>query len=171
MGEMPGHPCDRCGAPATFFLGQIAGAEAAALALCPACAPPELAQQPLPATAAGLAVRIPLPASRLPCPACGFRWSDFDRHQRLGCPRCYATHDTQSRALVARSQPALIHQGRRPGAPVAPLQREIEELRAPPAPAPTLAELEAGLAAAIQGENFEEAARLRDLLAARRAAR
>lgn len=171
MTVMPGHPCDRCGAPATLFLSQVAGAQAAALALCPACAPAQLAQHPLPATAAGLLIRIPLPASRLPCPACGFRWSDFERHQRLGCPECYAAHDVQSQALVARSQPALTHQGRRPGAPVAPLQREIEGLRAATAGPPSLDELEASLAEAIRTENFEEAARLRDLLASRRGAR
>ena len=169
---MPGHPCERCGAPATLFLTQVAGDSASSLALCPACAAGGAAGAALPATAAGLALPIPLPPSRTPCPACGFRWPDFERHQRLGCPDCYSAHAAQSRALVARTQPALAHQGRRPGAPVAPLQREMEELTAAPAraPAPDPRELEARLAAAIQAEDYEEAARLRDLLASRKRA-
>ncbi|MFN7340923.1 MAG: UvrB/UvrC motif-containing protein [Opitutia bacterium] len=164
---MPGHPCDRCGAPATLFLAQVAGEQSAVVALCAGCAPQGLAAAPLPASAAGLSVPIPLPPSRAPCPACGFRWPDFDRHQRLGCPECYESHAAQSRGLVARTQPALAHQGRRPGAPVAPLQREMEGLRSAAPARPGAAELEARLAKAILEENYEEAARLRDLLASR----
>lgn len=165
---MPGQSCDRCGATATIFLGQVAGAESVLLALCAACAPKGVADMPLPATAAGLALRIPLPASRAPCPACGFRWPDFERHQRLGCPECYAAHGDQSQALVARSQPDLTHRGRRPGSPVAPLQREMEGLRTDTPAAVPLPQLEARLAEAIRREQFEEAARLRDLIAARK---
>ena len=167
---MPGHPCARCGSPATLFLTQVAGEASSSLALCAACAADGVASAALPAAAAGLALPIPLPPSRAPCPSCGFRWPDFERHQRLGCPDCYSAHAAQSRALVARTQPALAHQGRRPGAPVTPLQKEMDELTSPPAraPAPDRKELEARLADAIRAENYEEAARLRDLLASRR---
>jgi protein arginine kinase activator len=165
---MPGHTCDRCGAPATLFLAQVAGEAVAMTAFCPNCVPPGVPEAALPAAAAGLSLPIPLPPSRAPCPACGFRWPDFERHQRLGCPECYAIHAAQSRALVARTQPALTHQGRRPGAPVAPLQREMEGLGSTtPAPGGA-AELETRLARAIREENYEEAARLRDLIAALR---
>lgn len=167
---MPDHPCARCGAPATLFLTQVAGEAASSLALCAACAAQGITAAPLPAAAAGLCLPIPLPASRTPCPSCGFRWPDFERHQRLGCPDCYGAHAAQSRALVARTQPALAHQGRRPGTPVAPLQRELEELTSAPsrAAAPDRRELESRLAEAIRAENYEEAARLRDLLASRK---
>lgn len=168
---MSGKTCDRCGATATLFLGQIAGSESALLALCPDCAPKDLAGATLPATAAGLVLRIPVPASRAPCPACGFRWPDFERHQRLGCPDCYASHEAQSKTLIARSQPDLTHQGRRPGSPVSPLQREMDGLRTDKSEPESLARLEARLAEAIRGEQFEEAARLRDLIAGRRASR
>lgn len=137
------------------------------LALCPHCAPKGIEEAPLPAAMAGLALPIPLPPSRTPCPSCGFRWPDFERHQRLGCPDCYAAHAAQSRALVARTQPALTHQGRRPGAPVAPLQREMDGLRSTSRATEGAAELEARLARAIREENYEEAARLRDLIASR----
>lgn len=164
---MPGHPCARCGAPATLFLTQVAGEAASSVALCAACAAQGVTAAALPAAAAGLNLPVPLPPSRTPCPTCGFRWPDFDRHQRLGCPDCYSAHAAQSRALVARTQPALAHQGRRPDTPAAPLQRELEVLTAAPArsPTPDPRELEARLAAAIRAENYEEAARLRDLLA------
>lgn len=172
MGGMPAHPCSRCGSPATLFLGSVAGQESLTLAFCDSCAPKGVAEAALPATAAGLSPIVPMPASRARCPQCGFRWSDFERHQRLGCPACYASHSAQALALVGRSQPGLTHQGRRPGAPVAPLQREMEELRpAPTRSHPSAKELETALEAAVRAENYEEAARLRDLLSRRRAAR
>lgn len=168
---MSAHPCSRCGAPATLFLGSLAGTEILSLALCEACAPAGIANAPLPAAAAGLNPAIPLPAGRARCPDCGFRWTDFERHQRLGCPSCYAAHAGPAAALVGRTQPGLRHQGRKPGAPVAPLQREMEGLRGDqPAGRAPVAELEAALAAAVRDENYEEAARIRDLLARRRAA-
>jgi protein arginine kinase activator len=163
---MPGPSCDRCGAAATHFLAQVAGDQVSAAAFCGACLPKLALEAVLPASAAGLSVHVPQPASRAACPACGFRWPDFERHQRLGCPRCYDAHATQARALVARSQPALTHQGRRPGTPAAPLQREMEGLGSVDRHEGEGA-LETRLAEAIRSENYEEAARLRDLIAAR----
>ncbi len=170
---MEGPPCQRCGSAATRFLKLVAGGQLASVALCAACAGNSLLAAPLPATAAGLALAIPLPKGRGRCPACGFRWADFERHQRLGCPACYQAHADDALELVARHQPELAHKGRRPGTPVAPLQRELEGLRPAPAEpsAPDAATLEARLAAAVKAEDYEAAARLRDALAELRRAR
>jgi len=165
MGAMDGIPCERCGKPATRFLKLVAGGETRSLALCAGCAGEAILGAPLPASAAGLVLDIPLPKARARCPSCGFRWADFERHQRLGCPLCYESHEP-ARELVARHQPDLAHRGRRPGTPVAPLQRELEGLRPerPAAPADA-ANLEARLAKAVEAEDYEAAAGLRDALA------
>ncbi len=170
MTAMDEVPCQRCGAPATRFLKLVAGGQMLSLSLCAACAGKSLLGEPLPASAAGLVLAIPLPKGRGRCPACGFRWADFERQQRLGCPECYASHSDPALELVARHQPELAHKGRRPGTPVAPLQRELEGLRPEPAePAATdAATLEARLAKAVAAEDYESAARLRDALAALR---
>ncbi len=170
MGPMDGVPCQRCGAPATRFLKLVAGGQMLSLPLCAGCAGKSLLGEPLPASAAGLVLAIPLPKGRGRCPACGFRWVDFERQQRLGCPECYGAHADDALELVARHQPELAHKGRRPGTPVAPLQRELEGLRPEPAepPAPDAATLEARLAKAVAAEDYEAAARLRDALAALR---
>lgn len=170
MAAMEGTACQRCGAPATRHLKLVAGGQAASVALCEGCAGKALLSAPLPATAAGLILAIPLPKGRGRCPSCGFRWADFERQQRLGCPECYASHADTALELVARHQPELAHKGRRPGTPVAPLQRELEGLRPAPAaaPAPDAATLESRLAAAVEAEDYEAAARLRDELAALR---
>jgi len=168
---MPGVVCSRCGSAATLFLGTVAGAESAVVSFCQACLPEGILKAPLPATAAGLSLAIPLPAGRTRCPSCGFRWSDFERHQRLGCPSCYVAHATQATPLVSRSQPSLTHQGRKPGAPVSPLQVEMEGLvpdARPKSRRQSVGEIESLLATAILKEDYEEAARLRDLLSARR---
>ena len=28
------------------------------------------------------------------CPVCGYRWSDFNRSGKFGCPECYKTFET-----------------------------------------------------------------------------
>jgi protein arginine kinase activator len=173
MSAMDGIPCQRCGAPANRFLKLVAGGQTLSLPLCAGCAGASLLGEPLPASAAGLVLAIPLPRGHGRCPACGFRWVDFERQQRLGCPECYQAHADDALELVARHQPELAHKGRRPGTPVAPLQRELEGLRPEPAepPAPDAATLEARLAKAVADEDYEAAARLRDALAALRKAR
>lgn len=168
---MPAVACARCSQPATRFLKLVAGGVETSLALCAGCGDAALFAAPLPASAAGLTLVIPLPRGRGRCPGCGFRWMDFERTQRLGCPACYEAHATEVLPLIARNQPDVTHRGRQPGTPVAPLQRELDGLRPPAKPAVPeipLGELERRLAAAVAGEDFEEAARLRDALATRR---
>ena len=170
--------CARCAAPATVFVSLVVGAQRSDLALCAACAPAGLLAAPLPATLAGLKLAVPVPAGRGRCPACGFRWSDFDRTQRLGCAQCYTSHPRETEALVARAQPGLQHVGRRPPPPgTAAVQTTLlPELdaarpRTPRAAAgkPTLEQLQDKLRQAVEREDYEEAARLRDAIAARTA--
>ncbi len=168
--------CAKCSAPATVFLSLVVGEQTTSTAFCAKCAPAGLLTAPLPATLAGLKLAVPVPAGRGRCPSCGFRWADFDRTQRLGCAQCYISHPRETDALIARAQPGLQHVGRRPPAPGStPLQTtllpELEAARPRKAPAKelTLEQLQSDLKAAVEREDYEKAARLRDQIAARSA--
>lgn len=168
---MPIIACARCSQPATRFFKLVAGAAEQRLALCQSCVSDALLNAILPATSAGLTLTIPLPRGRSRCPVCKFRWSDFERTQRLGCPACYEAHQSDTLPLIARHQPEVTHYGRKPGTPVTPLQRELEGMR----PTATVksatkstAEIERQLAAAVAREDYEAAALWRDRLSERR---
>ena len=166
--------CAKCSAPATIFVSLVVGEQTLTTAYCAACSPAGLFDTPLPATFAGLKLAVPVPAGRGRCPACGFRWVDFERTQRLGCATCYTSHQRETDGLVARTQPGMQHVGRRPVAPgtvaVQTLLPDLEASRTKPTRAaaakPTLAQLQADLKAAVEREDYEKAARLRDKIAA-----
>jgi protein arginine kinase activator len=105
----------------------------------------------LPSWALGVSLAVPNPSGRSRCPTCGFRWNDFERLHRLGCPTCYESHQAEALATIARLQPGMAHQGRRPQA--SPAERRAR-----------LAKAQADLQTAIAGEDYETAAGLRDLI-------
>ncbi|HEY7893825.1 MAG TPA: UvrB/UvrC motif-containing protein [Gemmatimonadaceae bacterium] len=96
-----------------------------------------------------------LPASPHDGSRCGFcsgTLRDFRNTGRLGCPYCYATFEATLRDLLRRIHGNSKHLGKR-YQPPPPL---IEE------GATVLAELRDRLRRAVEQEQFEEAARLRD---------
>ena len=103
----------------------------------------------LPSLALGLKLTVPTPIGRGKCPTCGFRWADFDRIHRFGCPTCYEAHAPQALATIARIQPGLEHHGRRPFDAAADREAKLAKAR----------DL---LKAAMKEEDYETAALLRD---------
>lgn len=93
-----------------------------------------------------------MPAGRGKCPTCGFRWADFDRTHRLGCATCYDTHAPMTMATLARIQPGLEHQGRRPQGSVADVLGKLVKAKEQ-------------LSRALSTEDYETAAALRDAIA------
>lgn len=93
------------------------------------------------------------------CPNCGLTYQDFRRIGRLGCSECYEEFKDSLRVLLKRIHGSTQHLGRVPEgtkkAAAAPAQKksEIEKLRSQ-------------LQQAIEAEDFEEAARLRDKIRA-----
>ena len=85
------------------------------------------------------------------CPACGLTAAQFRARGRLGCPRCYETFRKSLLPLLERVHDATSHRGRCPGKP-AILAVEDDKL----------ADLRSSLRDAIDAENYELAARLRD---------
>lgn len=89
------------------------------------------------------------------CPGCGASILDFRDTGRVGCARCYETFDAPLRELLRRLHGSTHHTGTRSTHPGAP--------DAPPG-TPPAAEIRERLRRAVEAEQFELAAELRDLL-------
>ena len=85
------------------------------------------------------------------CANCGMTYDDFRRVGRLGCAECYTTYKRSLASLLKRIHGAPHHVGKAPA-----------RLLKAPAAKMELGELKRRLERAIEMEEFEEAARLRD---------
>jgi protein arginine kinase activator len=154
---------------AVVFLTQIAQDQVIKLHLCERCAAEKgvettasLGKTPvgtfLATMGKGLEAITALPAGIDPpeaCPTCGATLSDFRESGRLGCADCYRTFETALRDLLRRLHGSSRHLGERyspPGAVVTEVS-----------PA-TVTQLRGQLRLAVETENFELAAELRDRL-------
>jgi len=95
---------------------------------------------------------LPSPADGLRCAECGGTLRDFREAGRLGCAQCYEAFATHLRDLLRRLHGSSQHVGERyvnPGEQDSDPQRLLLELREQ-------------LRKAVENENFELAAELRD---------
>lgn len=102
-----------------------------------------------------LAVQKQLPASLMEgtrCSFCSGTLRDFKNTGRLGCAYCYSTFASSLRDLLRRVHGNSRHQGKQYQAPKPAVEQG----------ATVLAELRDRLRRAVEQEQFEEAARLRD---------
>lgn len=90
------------------------------------------------------------------CRTCGATLQDFREASRLGCPDCWSVFEPSLRELVRRLHGSTHHVG----------EQYVPRGAAPPGPAaaPTAADLRERLRVAVEAENFELAAELRDRL-------
>jgi protein arginine kinase activator len=154
--------CESCGKrPAEIQLTTIEDSEMRTLHLCAACAaergvstaaPPKA---PLVDFLAQLGktppTSSPEPATE-PCPYCGTTVADFRRTGRLGCPQCWAHYEVHLRGLVRRIHGSAQHEGKL----YAHRSSELSDRLA------RLAAMRRRLQRAIETEDFETAAELRD---------
>ncbi len=91
----------------------------------------------------------------LACPACGFTQADFKKAGRLGCPECYQTFGEGLAGVLKTMHKGTRHAGKVPRG--LKLGREVQE---------RVQTMQRSLEEAIALENYEEAARLRDLIKA-----
>lgn len=157
--------CQSCGKPATVHLTNLVKGQKQKIMLCQECAERQhlvtTQQLNLPAileTLIGHHVGQASDAlSRLACPVCGIKYMEFRAEGRLGCPHDYTVFRSALGPLLQRIHRAERHVGK------APTRR--------PAPAAVEGELDLRrrLRAAVEAEQYEEAARLRDLLRHREA--
>lgn len=164
--------CDNCGAnEAVVHLTQIVNNQMSTFHLCQKCAAEKgldassshsnfpltdfLAQMGDERTSGGVR------AGKEACSFCGLTFDDFKGTGRLGCPHCYSTFEVQLRGLLRR-----IHGG----------TQHVGKVYLPPDPAVAdrqvrLAGLRRKLQRAVETEDFERAAQIRDEIRALESAR
>ena len=98
------------------------------------------------------AALLPASSDGLRCPACGSTLKDFRESGRLGCDQCYAAFDVHLRDLLRRLHGSSQHVG----------ERYLAPGDATSDPRSHVLELKAQLRRAVENENFELAADLRD---------
>jgi protein arginine kinase activator len=153
--------CQSCSSPATVHITTIEKGSKKALHLCQKCAEQHqlMKQQEmnLPTILQTLIGQYVGPLSgelaELACPECGIKFMEFRQQGRLGCPHDYEVFRTGLGPLLQRIHRAERHVGKAP--------RRGPEAAA--AHAETVA-LRRRLHEAVVAEEYEEAARLRDLL-------
>ena len=91
--------------------------------------------------------------TELKCPRCGFTQADFKKAGRLGCPECYKTFAEPLGGLLKTMHKGTRHVGKVPES-LCQTRDLSDRVKA----------LEKRLAKAIESEDFEEAALLRDEL-------
>jgi len=153
--------CDACKQQqATVHLTEIVNGQMTELHLCEACANQKGAQVEshfgLSDLLAGLADfgKASESESEAPakaCPTCGMTYDDFRKVGRLGCADCYPTFKRSLSSLLKRIHGSMHHLGKSPARLVKPPKAKLE-----------LAEMKQRLERAIEMEEFEQAARLRD---------
>ncbi len=149
--------CDICGKKiATVHLTEIINGEVRELHLCEDCAlkkSQEVQQQfSLGDILAGLVEEVTTPEVRegMKCSRCGMSYQEFRKIGRLGCSNCYLTFKTQLSQLLKAIHGSNTHQGKIPPTKIK-LKIDIE-----------IEELKKRLKRAVELEEFEEAARIRD---------
>lgn len=152
--------CDICGKnEATVHLTEIINNEVTKLHLCEECAREKASEMEehfgLAELLAGLAdFGVQLESdetTKVKCHSCGFTFMDFKKVGRLGCGECYETFKKSLTPLLRRIHGSDQHYGKAPSKAQkgAKVRDDIQELKT-------------RLQKAIQMEEFEEAARLRD---------
>jgi protein arginine kinase activator len=160
--------CEQCHErEAVIHLTQIVNEQVTTLHLCERCAADKGVESPgsMPKTPLGtflaamgqeLAPESPAPRSGDNCPRCGGTLQDFRESGRLGCPDCYRSFEAPLRDLLRRLHGSTHHVGER--------YSEQQISLPPPMSRPEASDLREQLRLAVETENFELAAELRDRL-------
>lgn len=154
--------CESCGSTeAVVHLTQIVNDEMSTHHLCETCAAergfdtgPSVTDLPAMDYLAQLAADLPMdrPTPGDECSFCGLTYNDFKATGRLGCPHCYETFSAALPSLLKK-----IHGG----------SRHVGKVYLPPDPTASdmekrLQGLRRKLERAVQSEDFERAAEIRD---------
>jgi len=102
--------------------------------------------------------------AKLVCANCGLNYDDFKKFGRLGCSECYPSFRDNLSALLKKIHGSNRHLGKNPGKtakPVTPSTGGVKVKKVPVA-----VDLKEQLQQAIEQENFELAAQLRDKIRA-----
>jgi protein arginine kinase activator len=149
--------CDNCGKePAKIHYKEIKDNQTTEFHLCEKCAsekgiqiPPAKQAFSIPNIMTEMVEEVDAAMSR--CDRCGLTYKEFRDSGRMGCAGCYDAFKTQLKPLLRRIHGSNVHIGKSPhmSQGVFEKRREIESLKAE-------------LGKAIEREDFEKAAEVRD---------
>ncbi len=109
--------CQRCKKrPATVYHSEIINGEKCTLSLCAQCfgeAYGQFEEEMADAILSGLFGETE--QRQKVCPACGMRFSDYERSGLLGCPSCYDVFNEELLPHIARIQGNTRHVGKEGG--------------------------------------------------------
>ena len=146
-----------CENEATVHLTEIVDGQMKKIDLCESCAKEQGVTDPqgfaLADLLLGLGASSEMEQSSpdLECPTCGFSHADFKKTGRLGCSECYTTFSEPMEGMLKQMHKGTQHVGKVPKA----LQAQVDFSK-------KIDTLAAQLQKAIEKENYEEAAKLRD---------
>ncbi|GAA5480948.1 UvrB/UvrC motif-containing protein [Haloferula sargassicola] len=153
--------CDKCGKPAKVFLTQLVGGQVKKISLCNDCAQDSGVTDPTgfaladmllaPGSPASAPLAPRPPSSGRRCPECGFTLEDLQRVRRFGCGTCYDTFRSEVDQMIRGMHKGTEHRGKVPDG-LYELQMRRQRLE----------ELRQRLESAVEAENYEEAAGIRD---------
>jgi len=151
--------CDVCGANiATVHVEKMVDNQKTAHNLCASCAAGFDMQLDFNAIfksflGAALSGGVKTDEIRLRCKSCGLEFSRFQKLGRFGCADCYKYFEPQTFSVLKNIHGADKHTGKLPRK----LEAGIKYTR-------TIEQLKCDLQNAVKTENYEEAARLRDIM-------
>ncbi len=149
--------CSNCNKPATIHLTQIIDNKIHKVDLCEDCPYKQSVTDPEGFSLADFLMKDPSSIgkeSSVKCEVCGFTPADFKKTGRFGCPHCYESFKATLQPMLANMHKGTVHRGKVPEKALARLSKKRR-----------LDQFEEDLRNAIESENYEEAARIRDLLA------
>lgn len=152
--------CDHCKKNlATTHIEQNIGGKVSVMDLCSECA--AKVDTTIPMSIGGMlgsifgdTVSLSPATSGKTCPFCGSTYNSIVRTGRVGCANCYAEFYDRLMPTLQKLHGNTTHQGKRPGSASA-VKETVE-------PVSEVERLKAELAEAVQKEEFEKAAELRD---------
>lgn len=152
--------CQFCDNPATVHLTKIVDKKKREVRLCEACArkhnllpaAPSLDLKAILSMLVGPLQPAAAEPESLTCPGCGLQYAQFRAEGRLGCPAEYEAFRPMLEPLLERIHRSVTHAGKLPRA----VRRQLLDAE--------LGELRRQMQAAVRTEDYEEAARLRDLI-------
>ncbi|MFM2297256.1 MAG: hypothetical protein RL117_963 [Verrucomicrobiota bacterium] len=159
--------CDFCDQKATVFLTQLVEGQMKKVCLCESCAQEKgvtdptgfsLADMLISGTPTSAIIGSPIfskkrPSDEKKCPHCGFSADDLSRVRRFGCSECYDVFRSEMEMILPGMQMGMCHVGK---VPRGQEEKHLHEEK--------MEQLRTQLDQAIESENYEAAARLRDEL-------
>ncbi len=158
--------CRRCSKPATMHITEVRDAQAVAIHLCESCARDYLKADAAESDAeSGMDLSAKLEdlvtegsealMASMSCPACGITFAEFRESGRFGCPNDYSEFLAEILPLLENIHEDTRHVGKRPRRTSAAAQDQTQLIR-----------LRNQLQTAIEHEEYENAAAIRDQITA-----